>query len=147
MPDQPSPQPPKPTRPTLQVAATPVPEGAAPAEQSPANPIGTTISPPFDPALAALVEGAKADLAARRAAALDTIAVVEVRSVTWPDPGLGCPRPDMAYKQVPVDGLLIRLSAGGSVFNYHSGGGKPPFLCEQPAQDHPPPGSGGGGDH
>jgi hypothetical protein len=78
-------------------------------------------------------EAAKADLARRRAIAPEAIVVVEVRDVVWPDAGLGCPRPGMAYKQVPVDGLLIRLESGGQLFEYHSGGGKPPFLCEQPS--------------
>jgi hypothetical protein len=39
----------------------------------------------------------------------------------------------MGYRQVQVDGLLIRLESGGRIFEYHSGGNKPPFLCEQPA--------------
>jgi hypothetical protein len=83
-------------RPTFQVGATPVPEDATPVGQS-RGPIGFTVPPPFEPALAALVEGAKADLAQRRSVAIDSIAVVEVRSVTWPDPGLGCPQPGMVY--------------------------------------------------
>jgi hypothetical protein len=151
MPDQTSAQPeqdhptdvPDNRRPTFQVGATPEPAGATPAGQS-GGPIGVTMPPPFEPALAALVEGAKADLAQRRSVAIDSIAVVEVRSVTWPDAGVGCPQPGMVYKQVPVDGLLIRLSVSGSTFNYHGGGRKPPFLCEQGAQDKrpaPPPGA------
>jgi hypothetical protein len=51
-----------------------------------------------------------------------------VRDITWPDPGLGCPQPGMAYKQAPVDGLLIRLESDGQLFEYHSGGGEAPFL-------------------
>lgn len=91
------------------------------------------------------VEIAKADLARRRAVAPDTIQVVEVRNVTWPDRGLGCPQPGMAYNQVQVDGQLIRLESGGQIFEYHSGGSKPPFLCENPADvGKPTPGSGGG---
>ena len=125
MPDQPSPQPPDATRPTLQLATTLVPDGAAPADP----PAGTAT--PVSTATPA--EVAKADLARRRSVAPDTITVVEVRDVVWPDGGMGCPRPGMAYKQVPVDGLLIRLESGGQIFEYHSGGGKPPFLCEQPS--------------
>ena len=94
----------------------------------------------------AQVEVAKADLARRRAVAPDTIWIIEVRDVTWPNPGLGCPQPGMAYKQVPVDGLLIRLESGGQLFEYHSGGSKAPFLCEQPAGgDKATPVSGGEG--
>jgi hypothetical protein len=93
---------------------------------------------PLDPALAGLVAGARADLAKRRGVALDAIEVVEARSVTWPDPGLGCPQPGMAYRQVPVDGVLICLRVDGMIFNYHGGGGRAPFLCEQPADDTVP---------
>jgi hypothetical protein len=142
MPDQPTAKPadeqptapPAPARPTLQVRATLVPEGAAP--NTP--PAAATAAPATAP-----VEAAKADLARRRAVAPDSIRVVEVRDVIWPDLGLGCPQPGMAYKQVQVDGLLIRLESGGQLFEYHSGGGKGPFLCEQPkGGDKVPPPSG-----
>ena len=143
MPDKKPTQPIRPGRATLQPAITLVPEGAAPTAQSPTNPIGVAVPAPFDPALTALVERAKADLSQRRAVAIESITVVEVRSVTWPNPGLGCPQPGMAYKQVPVDGLLIRLESGGQMFNYHSGGSKAPFLCEQPPGDQLKPAPGG----
>ena len=142
MPDQLTPKPadeqpttpPAPMRATLQVRATLIPEDAAPSTP----PAAATPAPASAP-----VEAAKADLARRRSVAPDTIRVVEVRDVIWPDPSLGCPQPGMAYKQVPVDGLLIRLESGGQVFEYHSGGSKPPFLCEQPkGGDKAPPPSG-----
>jgi hypothetical protein len=116
-----------PVRPTLRVESTLVPEGAALPNTPVAVPPATAL------VSTGQVELAKADLARRRSVALDTIRVVEVLSVTWPDPGLGCPQPGMAYKQVPVDGLLIRLESDGQLFEYHSGGSKAPFLCEQPS--------------
>jgi hypothetical protein len=66
--------------------------------------------------------------------------VVEMRTVVWPDGSLGCPEPDVAYIQVQRDGLLIRLRARRRVYQYHSGGGRPPFLCEHPIvpEDIPP---------
>jgi hypothetical protein len=140
MPDQKPTQPPKPSRATLQPAATLQPEGAAP----PTTPIGT--APTAASAPTAPVEVAKADLARRRAVAPEAIHVVEVRDVIWPNAGLGSPQPGMAYKQVPVDGLLIRLESGGQLFEYHSGGRRAPFLCEQPAGgDKATPISGGEG--
>jgi hypothetical protein len=135
MPDQKPTQPLRPGRATIQPAITPVPEGAAPAN----TPIGAAPGP-----ATALVEIAKADLARRRAVAPETIRVVEVRDVIWPDRGLGCPQPGMGYNQVQVDGLLIRLESGGQIFEYHSGDNKAPFLCEQPTGgDKPTPASGG----
>ena len=77
------------------------------------------------------VEQAVADLAERLEVEAGEIEVVEVEFVTWPDSSLGCPQPGMAYTQVPQDGMLIRLRAAGEGYDYHSGGGRDPFLCEQ----------------
>ena len=138
MPNQKPTQPPKLSPATFQPVATLQPEGAAP----PATPIGS--APTAASAPTAPVELAKADLARRRAVAPETIRVVEVRDVIWPNPGLGCPQPGLAYKQVPVDGLLIRLESGGQLFEYHSGGSKAPFLCAPPSGGDPAPPAAGG---
>jgi hypothetical protein len=149
---QTKPENPTPTDPT-QLASEARPEPAAQPSQVAQPAFGATpIAPepaatpagrgagtaPLDPAMARLVAGAQADLARRRGIPVDAIEVAEVRSVTWPDPSLGCPQPGMAYKQVPVDGVLIRLRADGMIFNYHGGGGRAPFLCEQPASGGSP---------
>jgi hypothetical protein len=78
-----------------------------------------------------LVDQARADLAGRQSVAIEAVEVVEARSIVWPDGSLGCPKPGMAYPQVQVDGVLIRLRVGDQVFDYHGGSGKAPFLCEQ----------------
>jgi hypothetical protein len=131
-PEPPSPQPerPPPTA-ALALQASPIAPSRTAAAAAPTAP-GAAAPTPLGPTLAKMVEAAKADLAQRRSIAPDAISVVEVRAVTWPNPGLGCPQPGMEYKQVPVDGLLIRFEAAGRIFEYHGGGGKPPFLCEQP---------------
>jgi hypothetical protein len=93
------------------------------------------------PGVQDLVDLAVADLAERLTIEVDRIEVVEVRSMVWPDGSLGCPEPDVAYTQVQREGLLIRLRAGQRVYRYHSGTGRPPFLCEHPdfaAEDLPP---------
>lgn len=97
----------------------------------PTMPQGETLIPPYAPAVDAVVQGARADLAQRRSIAVDTIEVEEVRLVVWPDGGLGCPNPDRAYIQVPVDGMFIQLRVGDQTFNYHSGKGNVAFLCER----------------
>lgn len=103
----------------------------APTAANDRRPLADTGAPvPLDPAVAALVEQAKMDLARRQSVTPDAVALVEVRSVTWPDTGLGCPRPGVQYLQVTVDGFLIRLSLGDRIFHYHQGRGRPPFLCE-----------------
>jgi len=109
---------------------------------------GIPVPAPFDPALQQLVIQAEQDLAWRLAISVEQIQLVEVQSVTWPDKGLGCPQPGMVYTQIQVDGLLIRLRAGNRLYEYHSGGNRAPFLCEQPTggkpgeENLPPPGLG-----
>ena len=73
---------------------------------------------------------AKTDLATRLNVSTDDIEIMTVELVTWPNSGMGCPQPGMEYKQVPVDGLLIRLKVNGVEYNYHSGGSREPFLCQ-----------------
>jgi hypothetical protein len=76
------------------------------------------------------VQIAKEDLANRLNISTDSIEIITVELVTWPNSGMGCPQPGMEYAQVPVDGLLIQLSVDGVEYNYHSGGSRDPFLCQ-----------------
>jgi hypothetical protein len=78
-----------------------------------------------------MVNKAKSDLADRESVELGQIDLLEVKEVTWSDAGFGCPKPGMAYAQVPQDGLLIRLRIKERIFFYHSGGAGAPFLCER----------------
>ena len=108
-------------------SALPAPSAPAPAQPRSAEP--TLREPDYDPALRPIVEGAIQDLAHSLAIAAIEIEVVEVQAVVWPDTALGCPRPDMRYLQVTVDGARILLKAAGKTYEYHSGGNRPPFLC------------------
>ena len=88
------------------------------------------IPTPLDPSLEKIVTQAKNDLVQRLAIDPEQVELFEVTSVTWPDGSLGCPRPGMEYTQVQVDGLVIRFRVTDSVYEYHSGGGRAPFLCK-----------------
>jgi hypothetical protein len=77
------------------------------------------------------VNRAVQDLAERLAIDENQIEVLQVKSVVWPDASLGCPKLGMVYKQVPQDGILIRLQAESRSYEYHGGGGREPFLCEK----------------
>ena len=77
---------------------------------------------------------AKEDLAVRLGISPNQIALLSYEEVVWPDASLGCPQPGMAYIQMPQDGALIRLSAEGQVYDYHSGGNRGVFLCEEALQ-------------
>lgn len=92
----------------------------------------------IDPSLAGLITQAVADLAARRSLAESDIVVLKAELVEWSDASLGCPHPDMRYKQVPEDGVLIVLETGGITYDYHGGGTRGLFLCEQPAKSVTP---------
>lgn len=78
------------------------------------------------------------DLSQQLGVPMSDIGVCDVCSVTWPDTSLGCPEPDMMYSQMVQEGHLIRLSADGESFYYHSGGMQPPFQCEETLQQLPP---------
>ena len=83
-----------------------------------------------EPGLEGLEKEAREDLAARLSIPASEIELLEARSVVWPDASLGCPRPDMAYAQVPQEGVLIRFSVYGHVYEYHSGVSLELFLCQ-----------------
>jgi len=138
------PAPPTPTRPVSRAAPLGPPATGVPAP-NPRN--SAIVAPPLGPALTAMVDDSRADLARRQSVALEDVALVAVWTVVWPDGGLGCPRPGMVYPQVQVDGLLIRLRIGERTFDYHTDGRKPPFLCEgkyraAPRAPAPAPGTG-----
>ena len=93
----------------------------------------------YDAGLEPLVAMAKEDLAERQEVEVEVIEVLEAELVVWPDASMGCPDPDMMYIQVPQDGSRIRLQVEEAVFEYHAGGERMPFLCEDPAAPDSPP--------
>ncbi|MFK4084650.1 hypothetical protein ACI2LF_11110 [Kribbella sp. NPDC020789] len=97
-------------------SSTPTPGGAAPT----GTPGGTA------------VEQATADLATKLGVQAAGVKVVSAEEVTWSDGSLGCPEPGMRYTQALVNGMRIVLEADGKRYEYHSGGARPPFLCENP---------------
>lgn len=94
----------------------------------------TTNPAPYDYDLEDLVTQAKEDLSNRLFISSQQIEVIEAKSVVWPDASIGCPQPDMKYIQVQVDGALIRLQVKAKIYEYHSGGSRGLFLCEQTLQ-------------
>ncbi len=80
--------------------------------------------------LQSLIDDAVADLVGRLSIDASAVTVLSASAVVWSDGSLGCPQPGMSYIQVTVDGTLIELSTGDTVYSYHSGGSRPQFLCE-----------------
>lgn len=91
-----------------------------------------TLADPTVPALAAMVDQARTDLADRVGVAPGEIGLTAVESVMWPDSSLGCPRPGFSYLQVLTEGVKIRLTAAGVDYEYHARAGGDPFLCDNP---------------
>lgn len=107
---------------TLTPGLTTIPSQAEPRSES-------TPQVRYDPALEALVEQAREDLAQRLNISNDQITLLEANTVVWPDASLGCPQPDMVYQQIPLEGVLILLKVGEHEYEYHSGGSQNLFLC------------------
>jgi hypothetical protein len=69
------------------------------------------------------------DLSAQTDVPLDEITFVSAEPMIWPNAGLGCPDPAMAYAEVMVEGLLVTMAAGNREFQYHTGGLDRFVLC------------------
>lgn len=111
--------------PTLVPIVPPTPTQGVRSEMS-----GTPTPTPSNLEAEQIVLQAKQDLAKQLTISVDQISLVEAQEVTWPDSSLGCPQLGMMYTQVLVDGYLIRLRVGDRIYEYHSGGNRPPFLCQ-----------------
>jgi hypothetical protein len=72
------------------------------------------------------------DLARRLEIEPSQIRVVTQEEVTWRDGSMGCPKPGMLYPQVLTDGTRVVLEADGKEYEYHAGGRRSAFLCENP---------------
>ena len=105
----------------------------------PQGDIPTMTQTALDPGLQSLVDMAKEELATRLSITVDEIDLIDAKAVVWPDSSLGCPQPGMQYLQVPEDGALVILQAKGLNYEYHIGGSRGLFLCEQTLQDKTPP--------
>ncbi|MDP9443966.1 MAG: hypothetical protein M3P83_06315 [Actinomycetota bacterium] len=99
------------------------------AEPEPAAAGGSAAHGPAEPAVR--------DLAHRLGVAPEQVHVLNVEDVTWRDGSLGCPQPGMMYPQVLTPGRRIVLESGGERYEYHSGSGREPFLCEHPEPPAP----------
>jgi hypothetical protein len=93
---------------------------------------GGSASPTTTPAGGSDEEQAIADLAASQGVAPSAITTVSVEEVTWRSGAIGCPQPGFNYTQALVPGIRVILELDGKRYEYHSGGGRSIFLCENP---------------
>ena len=106
-------------------AVTPVPLESTPVVQ-PA---------PGSPGIKDPVALATTDLSQRLGVAAETIELVSLREVTWPDGSLGSPEAGVAYTQALVPGQQMILQVNGVEYYYHSGKNSTFTYCADP---HPP---------
>lgn len=105
----------------------------------PVEVISADETPGLGPGLQRLADVAKSDLSKKMGVDVVDIDVVEAAYVTWRDSSIGCPRPDMQYMQVLTNGARLVLRANGTLYHYHSGGSRAPFLCPGPSPEEPLP--------
>ena len=94
------------------------------------TPSDSTSPNPGSPAVQASVE----DLAAALGVDPAEVEVVAVEEVTWRNGSRGCAQPGTMYTQALIDGSRITLRVAGTDYEYHSGGARPPSLCEHPSE-------------
>ena len=67
-----------------------------------------------------MVEMARSDLVARVGIAPDSVSVLSVETIDWPDASLGCPQLGVLYIQVVTPGLRVMLQSGAQTYDYHT---------------------------
>lgn len=82
-----------------------------------------------------LVDKAIEDLAARVGVDPGDIVVEGVAETEFPDASLGVPEPGTSYAQVITPGYIIRLRAGGKIYEYHAAENRVVLATEGPAAD------------
>lgn len=73
-----------------------------------------------DPIASATVTLCRADAARRLGIAQDTLQLISLVTVTWPDDSVGCPQPGIAYGQGETPGYRVVLRAGEDALVYHT---------------------------
>jgi hypothetical protein len=73
-----------------------------------------------------------AEIAGLTGVSADQVTVVSAEPVTFPDGGLGCPEPGMAYTQVLVDGYKVVATAAGKTYDYRGTGPGAFRRCTNP---------------
>jgi hypothetical protein len=101
----------------------------------------TEVSVPAEARIAAAI----ADLARHLQIEPESIELVDVRGVQWPDGSLGCPREGELYTQAIVDGSQVILQVDGRMYDYRTDDEENVKLCPSEDKDGgydfvPPPG-------
>ena len=107
--------------------ATPVGEAAGTTESSDTTMSDTESQP--GPATGALAALAVQTLTQHLSVPENTVKMLRLTAVDWPDSSLGCPQPGMNYMQVITPGHYAVLKHGDRIYRVHMAG-KHAFVCE-----------------
>ena len=77
------------------------------------------------------VELAIMDLSIRISMKPESVTMISVESMLWPDSSLGCPQPNETYAQVQTEGYLVRLEAIDKIYEYHTNTDNWVVLCKE----------------
>jgi hypothetical protein len=80
-----------------------------------------------------IVEPVIAEAARLAGVPIDQVTVISAESVTFPDGGLGCPLPGMAYTQVQVEGFKLVADVAGTTYDFRGTSPTKFRLCEKSA--------------
>lgn len=94
----------------------------------------TTSSTPNPVPGLGVVRASVEDLASTLGVDPGDVEVVSVEEVTWRDGSRGCAERGVMYTQALIDGSRITLRVGDTTYEYHSGGSRPPALCDRPTE-------------
>ena len=132
-------------QPTQQQVMIPIAGSGGSAADANISPVATPVSPVLKTEIGgdAAMDTAKLDDTAAKMVELVTkqlladntalsaadVQVLQATSQQWRDSSLGCPRPGMMYAQVITPGYLVKVKAGGKVYEYHTDTGRTAVLC------------------
>ncbi len=105
---------------TPTITLTPLPRASDLSTPTPMVEDNSANSTPEDPVAAELVGLAQRRVAETTNLPVRRIQVVEVKSYTWTDVSLGCPKTGESYLRQEVDGYRIVLDANDQQFIFHT---------------------------
>ena len=117
-------------------APNPTVPATTPASTAPPTPSGVASTLPDDLRTRPPVAAAIADAAERANVTPDEVVIAAWSPVTFSNGSLGCPKEGMSYTQALVEGEVLLLRTGSSLFQYTAPTGGPFGYCADPSSDY-----------
>jgi len=117
-------------------APNPTLPATTPASTASPTPSGVAATLPADLRTRPPVAAAIADAAERAKVTPDEVVIAAWSPVTFSDGSLGCPKKGMSYTQAQVEGEVLLLRTGSSLFQYTAHTDGPFGYCATPTSDY-----------